>query len=147
MSTAPIDIEAYFPFYLGTVSNRWNATSSRMYLERFGLGVGEWRVLASIHALGQASSLQVVNLISMDAGAVSRSTAQLELKGLIRPVAGKFPGRTKPHELTENGNELYSRIAKIALDRENTLLAALTSEERRTLIGLMQKIMSRLEDL
>jgi DNA-binding MarR family transcriptional regulator len=143
----PIDLKGYFPFYLGTVSNRWNATSSRLYLEQFELGIGEWRVLASIHSLGQANSVQVVNLISMDAGAVSRSTAQLKVKGLIRSVAGKFQGRTKPHELTDKGKELYSKIAQIALRREAKLLGALTSDERRILIELMRKIMSRLEDI
>ncbi|MET0292109.1 MAG: MarR family transcriptional regulator, partial [Steroidobacteraceae bacterium] len=66
MAPRPIDLEAYFPFFLGTLSNRWTTTSSRLYLAKFGVGIGEWRVLASIRSLDRASSNEIVNLISMD---------------------------------------------------------------------------------
>ena len=147
MTADPIDLQDYFPFFLGTIANRWTATSSRIYFERFGVGVGEWRVLASIQALGQGSSQQIVGLISMDAAAVSRSVAKLEQDGFIAKVAGRFVGRTKPYELTEDGRDLYAALREVALAREDVLLGALGPEERQTLIALMRKVMSRIGDL
>lgn len=147
MSSDSIDLDDYFPYYLGTIANRWTATSSRIYLERFGIGIGEWRVLASIQSLGQASALQVLQLISMDASAVSRSISRLETNKLIRPVKGKFAGRTKPYEITDDGSVLYARMRDVARERESRLLAALTPGERQQLIAMMRKLMERLGDL
>ena len=147
MTSEPIDLEGYFPFFLGTISNRWTTTSSRIYLEQFGIGIGEWRVLASIHSFGQASSQEVVSFISMDASAVSRSVTKLEKDGFVKPVKGKFAGRTKPYELTDKGRALYSEVRSVALGREDRLLGALSAEERRTLIELMRKVMDRIGDL
>lgn len=147
MAEDSLDLDRYFPFFLGTIANRWTATSSRTYLERFGIGIGEWRVLASICALGRASSQEVVNLISMDAGAVSRSMARLRKDGLVKAVHGKFAGRTKPFELSGKGKELYATIRDVAAERENRLLADLTPDEREELLRLMRKIMPRLDDI
>ena len=147
MTTDPIDLEGYFPFFLGTIANRWTTSSSRIYLEQFGIGIGEWRVLASIHSFGRASSQEVVNFISMDASAVSRSVTKLAKDGFVKPVKGKFSGRTKPYELTDKGRALYAQVRQVALGRENLLLGALTAEERRTLVKLMRKVMDRMGDL
>ena len=147
MTSEPIDLDSYFPFFLGTIANRWTTTSSRIYFEQFRVGVGEWRVLASIRALGQASSQQIVGLISMDAAAVSRSVARLEQDGFIAKVAGRFIGRTKPYELTGEGRDLYAALRDVALEREDRLLGALSPDERLTLIQLMRKVMTRIGDL
>ena len=147
MASEPIDLQDYFPVFLGTIANRWTATSSRIYLERFGIGIGEWRVLASIQALGASSSQEIVGLISMDAAAVSRSVTKLDCQGLVEQVPGRFVGRTKPYRLTDKGRELYAALREVALARENELLGALSAAERQTLIQLMRKVMSRIEDL
>jgi len=147
MASDPIDLQDYFPFYLGTISNRWTATSSRIYFEKFGVGIGEWRVLASIRALGMASSQEIVALISMDAASVSRSVAKLETDGLVQRAPGRFVGRTKPYELTDKGRDLYARLRDVALARETLLLDALNPDERRMLMELMRKVMTRLGEL
>ena len=147
MQTDPIDLRGYFPFFIGTITNRWTSTSSRIYLDRFGIGIGEWRVLASIRSLGPASSQEIVNLISMDASAVSRSMAKLEKNGFVRPIKGKFAGRTKPYELTASGIALHAKVSDVALRREQLLLEDLTGDERAELLRLMRKVMPRLKDL
>lgn len=147
MTSEPFNLHAYFPFFLGTIANRWTATSSKIYLDRFGIGIGEWRVLASIQAQGAASSQMIVNLISMDAGAVSRSMARLAKEGLVEPLNGRFAGRTKPYQLTEKGHDLYERLLGIALERENMLLGELSETERQMLLQLMQKVMKQIDNL
>lgn len=147
MRTEPLSLQAYFPYFLGTIANRWTATSSKIYLEEFGIGIGEWRVLASIQAQGTASSQMIVNLISMDAGAVSRSMSKLAKEGLVEPLNGRFAGRTKPYQLTKKGHEYYARLISIALQREKILLSELTEAERQELLRLMKKVMMRLDSL
>jgi DNA-binding MarR family transcriptional regulator len=140
-------LEEYFPFYLGTIANRWTAASSRTYLAEFGMGIGEWRVLASLHALGQASGQEVVNLIAMDPGAVSRAIAKLEHKQFIAPAEGRFAGRTKPFDLTAGGKEIYNSIARLALERAEFLLADLTEDERHHLFSALRKLRQRSSEL
>jgi DNA-binding MarR family transcriptional regulator len=147
MSKKPIDLDQYFPFFLGTIANRWASTSSRLYLAEFGIGIAEWRVLASIFSLGNASSQDIVNLISMDAGAVSRAVNHLEANGYVQKVEGRFQGRTKPYELTDEGASIYAAIRKIALERENTLLADLGERDRKDLLRIMRKILRNIDKL
>jgi DNA-binding MarR family transcriptional regulator len=147
MGASSIDLDTYFPFFLGTVANRWTAASSRTYLEEFGLGIGEWRVLASIQSLEQASSQQIVVLIAMDAGAVSRAIRRLQDEGMIKAVKGKFPGRTKPFSITPLGEATYTAMARSALEREAVLLADLDAQERTALLSTMRKIRHRAEQL
>ena len=147
MSKKPIDLDQYFPFFLGTIANRWATTSSRLYLAEFGIGIAEWRVLASICSLGNASSQDVVGLISMDAGAVSRAVSHLEAKAYVQKVAGRFQGRTKPYELTDEGARIYAAIRKIALERENALLAGLGERDRKDLLRIMRKILRNIDKL
>lgn len=147
MTSEPFNLQGYFPYFLGTIANRWTATSSKFYLEEFGIGIGEWRVLASIQALGQASSQMVVNLISMDAGAVSRSMSKLAAEGLVELVRGQFAGRTKPFQLTDKGSEVYAQLLHAALKRENILLAEFTPAERDQLLALMRKMIGQIDKL
>lgn len=147
MALDGFDLHRFFPHLLGTVAGGWTNASSKLYLREFGIGVAEWRVLASIASLEKASSLEVVNLIAMDASAVSRSVSRLEAKKLVAPVTGKFPGRTKPFELTRAGRSLYTSMLQVALEREEILLRGLSTDERFELLRLMQKIRGNLDAL
>ena len=147
MTKKPIDLDHYFPYFLGTISNRWTSTSSQLYLERFDIGICEWRVLASIRALGPVSAQEVRNLTSMDAAAISRSLKKLEAKGLVELLEGRFVGRTKPFVMTASGRKLYDRIIVHARKREETLLQDLSVDERDQLLVSLRKILNRLEEL
>ena len=45
---AVLDLETYVPYFLTAISNTWSRSASRLYLERFGVGVTEWRVLSQL---------------------------------------------------------------------------------------------------
>ena len=145
MSKKTLDLHQYFPYFLGTIANKWASSSSRIYLSEFGIGIATWRVLASISSIGEATSQDVAILVSMDAGAVSRAVGELEKSGHIKKVEGRFPGRTKPYTLTASGRKLYSDILKIALKREALLLAGLSDSEKKSLLRIMQKLSGNLE--
>jgi DNA-binding MarR family transcriptional regulator len=147
MTNKTLVLDQYFPFFLGTIANRWSSTSSKLYLEQFGIGIATWRVLASIQAKGQATSLDVANHIAMDTAAVSRAVAQLDQEQYISRVEGRFPGRTRPYALTPAGKRLYTSIMKLALKREALLLTGLTAQEQQELIRLMQRVLQNLDRL
>jgi DNA-binding MarR family transcriptional regulator len=143
----PLILESYFPFLLGTIANRWTAASSREYLRDFGLGIADWRVLASLHKLGEGCANDVVELIGMDRAAVSRAVARLKSLGLIAPVETRFRRRKAPFALTDQGEETYVKIADIALNREDFLLQDLNPDERQQLLAALRKVWSRANTL
>jgi DNA-binding MarR family transcriptional regulator len=140
-------LDNYFPYFLGVIANRWTSSSSRLYLSRFGIGIVEWRILASLRALGPATSLDIANLVGSDPAAISRGIRQLERQAHVVPVTGSFRGRTKPYDLTPSGGALYEEVRKVADARETVLLRDLSKEERDNLLGYLRKIHKRLGDL
>jgi DNA-binding MarR family transcriptional regulator len=142
-----IELDEYAPYFLGTIANRWTAASSRRYLREFGVGITEWRVLASLRSLGQGTSLDAANLTGMDPAAVTRALTQLQEKGCAEPVVGRFVGRTKPFALTEKGVALYAGMRRVALEREAVLLQDLTENDRKELLRLLRLLHGRLAEL
>ncbi len=142
-----IELDAYVPYFLGTIANRWTAASSRRYLKEFGLGIAEWRVLASLRSLGKATSLDTANLTGMDPAAVTRALKQLERKGCAEPAPGRFIGRTKPFTLTDRGVALYADMRRVALEREAVLLQDLSEGEVEELLRLLRLLHGRLAEL
>ena len=142
-----IELDQYAPYFLGTIANRWTAASSRRYLREFGVGIAEWRVLASLRTLGQATSLDAANLTGMDPAAVTRALTQLQEKGCAEPVAGRFIGRTKPFALTDQGMALYADMRRVALEREAVLMQDLTETDREELLRLLRLLHRRLPEL
>jgi DNA-binding MarR family transcriptional regulator len=135
-----LDLNSYCPFFFTTIANRWTATTSREYSRRFDIGVNEWRVLAALSAMGQATSLQVVSLTWVDAAAVSRAMRTLFERHLVAPVPGRFKGRNKPFALTGAGQRLYLAVREIAFQYQESLLRSLDSKERQLLLKLLRKV-------
>lgn len=144
---APIDLEHYVPFFITAISNRWTASSSALYRKQFNIGVVDWRIIVSLQVLGDASSLDCVNLVGLDPGAVSRSIRQMETRGIVMPTPGRFAGRTKPYRLTDAGQALYEQISGQALEQERVLLQDLDDGERQQLIELLRRVHRRTSEL
>jgi DNA-binding MarR family transcriptional regulator len=147
MGNKPLELNRYFPFYIGAIANKWTSSSSRIYLRQFGIGIVEWRILVSLQAYGSATSLDIANLVGSDPAAISRGIRNLESRALVVPVNGRFPGRTKPYELTPGGQEMFKTVEKVTLAREQILLQDLSAEEREQLLVLLRKLHGRLSDL
>lgn len=142
-----LDLQNYFPYFLGAIANRWTSSSSRIYLRRFGFGIAEWRVLASLDVLDSASSLEIANLVGMDPAAVSRAVGKLEQRNLIVPIVGRFTGRTKPYKMTPAGIQACADVRTLALEREKLLLQDLSEHERTLLLTMLRKIHTRVAGL
>lgn len=143
----PLVLRQYLPFFWSAISNRWTSSSSRLYLGQYGVGIGEWRVLATLGAQGSATSLDVVKLVGMDPGAVSRAMRDLERKGYVVPVQGRFIGRNKPYEMTDAGVALFDTLRVTATARAEQLMEGLSRDEQQTLLSLLQKVHTNLGKL
>ncbi|QQA41691.1 MarR family winged helix-turn-helix transcriptional regulator [Pelagovum pacificum] len=142
-----LDLDRYLPYMLVSITNAISRGSSRVYLDRFGIGVVDWRVLASLSVYPNVSAKRVSELVMIDKGAVSRSLATLHRLGHITYEEDPSDPRRKSWRPTAKGDTLHDMILPIALDRENTLLRGIDEEDLEQLLSTMQRMMANLDRL
>lgn len=134
-----IDFDRYVPFALTALANRIARGASRTYLERFGVGINEWRILAHLRVRPGVTANLICQTADLDKAAVSRALRGLDEQGLIE--TGNTDARGRSLRLTKTGGELHDRIILVALNREAKLLEGFSDAERqqlRTFIARMQ---------
>lgn len=114
---------------------------------KFGLGEGDYDVLASLRRRGPPYLLtptQIIEECMVTSGAVSKRVDRLAALGLVERVASKSDGRSTLVHLTPKGRRLMDEALPQHLANEERLLSPLTSRERETLATLLAKLGSSL---
>lgn len=146
LPSSPLELDEFLPFFLNAIANRWTATSSRLYLNLFGFGIAEWRVLGILGSTGfgdfteGASANQMAQHLGVDAAAISRAVSNLLKLGMIERVSGKFVGRTKPYRMTDLGVDAFEKAREVAMRRQAAMLMPLQDSEKAELLRLLKKI-------
>ena len=137
---AELDLETFLPYRLSVLSNRLSSAIARMYSERFGLGVTEWRVMAVLGRYPDLSANEVAQRTAMDKVAVSRAVARLLERELVRREIHGDDRRRSVLTLSEAGFSVYDEVAPMTLTCERHLLEPLSEDERATLSRLIDKL-------
>jgi DNA-binding MarR family transcriptional regulator len=146
MSASPrIDLERFVPFRLNRLAAEVSRALARVYGERFGIDVPEWRVIATLGDRGLARAQDIAVSTRMHKSMVSRAVARLMELGWITRSASAKDRREAPLQLTATGREIYQQLVPIVLDYQERLLAALTESERRMLERLLTKVERQLD--
>ena len=129
-----------FPMLISTIANKISRGGSRVYLQLFGIGIIEWRILYVLAETPDATAQAVCNKIDLDKAAASRSLQVLEQRGFV--VAGAHPSdaRKRTLSLTASGRALHDRILPLSTQREQQLLRGFTETEREQLLGLLRRM-------
>ncbi len=142
-----LDLAGYVPYFLTAISNTWSRSSSRLYLERFGVGVTEWRIVSQLAIEPRIGAQRICEVIGLDKGAVSRGVAALAAAGHLAEAADPRDARRQVLELTASGYALHDSLIAMAIERERLLLADFTAEEAEHLLALLRRIHARLPEL
>lgn len=140
MSSPQLDLDSFLPYRLSVLSNRISQSIARLYAERFGISITEWRVLAVLGRYHGLSANQVAERTAMDKVAVSRALARLVERGLISRHTDDGDRRRSVLELSADGKRIHAQIAPLALEMERQLLTGLSQDERAMLDGLLEKL-------
>lgn len=132
----------FVPHYLGVLSNSFIWSQSAYFLDTYGLGVNEIRVISVLAFSGELSATGLCDALVMNKSIVSRTLAKLQDKAIIYTEGG---GRNQTFRLTEAGYDLNARIVKISLAREDRLLRGLSSTDRVILLGYLARLVDNLE--
>ena len=136
-----LDLESYVPFFLSAVGNRMSRGASRTYLERFGIGVNEWRLLANLRASPGTTAGEICARSGIDKAAVSRALRVLHDRDCLEPAGdGTGDARARSLRLTPQGEALHDQVLEVALKREARLLAGFSPDEREMLINFLRRL-------
>jgi DNA-binding MarR family transcriptional regulator len=138
---AVLELERFLPYRLSVLSNRISQSIADTYVERFGLAVTEWRVIAVLGRYPDLSANAVAERTAMDKVAVSRAVARLLSRGLLQRETHGDDRRRSVLALSEAGYRIYDEVAPLALECERRLLAHLEPGERALLDALIDRLM------
>lgn len=108
----------------------------------FGLGEGEFDVLATLRRHGAPFALQPSALAAqtlVTTGGMTKRIDRLVAAGLVTRDAGEGDARTRTVALTPRGRTLIDDAYAAHLDNERRLLAPLGEEDRQALAAILRR--------
>ena len=136
-------LETFVPYRLSVLTNIVSRTIGRLYGERFGLGIPEWRVMAVLGRFAPLSSGEVCARTAMDKVRVSRSVERLRRARLVEQAVDSRDRRRSRLRLSAAGIRMHAAIVPMAQAAEALLLDGLSAAERRTLDRLLSRLTER----
>jgi len=124
-----LHLDDYLPYRLSVASNRVSRLIAKLYQDRFGLSIWQWRVLAILGAQTGLTAGQVAKRAAMDKMAVSRAVSALLARGLVLRKTAKHDARARILSLSETGAGIYTEIAPLAREQEQHLLAGFSADD------------------
>ena len=142
-----LKLEDFLPYRLNVCSNLVSTALSRIYAERYRIGVPEWRVLVTLGQFGMMTAKAIGAHSCMHKTKVSRAVAQLEKRKLIARKANRDDLREAFLSLTPGGREVYDELAPIATRFADRLLDSVDAADRPALDRALKKLTERSGEL
>jgi DNA-binding MarR family transcriptional regulator len=140
---APLKLEQFLPYRLNVVASIVSQALSRIYADRYGIGVPEWRVLVTLGQFGMMTGKAIGAHSHMHKTKVSRAVAQLEKRKLVTRRANRADLREAFLALTPAGRSMYDDLAPIALDFADRLSETVDSADRAAFERAIDRLIER----
>jgi len=144
---AVIDVDTYVPYFFAAVNNALSRGASKKYLENYGIGIVEWRVVAMLAIEPRMTASRICEVIALDKGATSRALSRLRDLGLLDFEAPETDPRKKIWWLNDAGYTLHDRLLAQALERERQLLADVAPEDLEVFLQVMRTLRRNVNSL
>ena len=138
-----LKLEEFLPYRLNVCASLVSHALSRIYAERYKIGVPEWRVLVTLGQFGAMTAKAIGKHSHMHKTKVSRAVALLEKRKLITRRANRADLREAFLSLTAAGREIYRELAPIALEFARDLLETVDAADRAALDRALMKLTER----
>ncbi|ASR52414.1 MAG: MarR family winged helix-turn-helix transcriptional regulator [Blastomonas fulva] len=137
----------FMPYRISITSNAISDLIAREYRSRFGLKIAEWRVMAVLGDVGEATQRELVAATRMDKVAVNRATKALGERALIQRAPNMSDGRSHHLALTDTGRALYAEIMPLALQMETQVIQVLDPQEQAQFSRMLGKLLTQADSL
>lgn len=140
---APLKLEEFLPYRLNVVASLVSQALSRIYAERYGIGVPEWRVLVTLGQYGMMTGKAIGAHSHMHKTKVSRAVALLEKRKLLARRPNRADLRESFLTLTPAGRAMYVDLAPIALDFARRLAEVVDPADRAAFERAVDRLTER----
>ena len=140
---APLKLEQFLPYRLNVVASLVSQALSRIYADRYGIGVPEWRVLVTLGQYGLMTGKSIGAHSHMHKTKVSRAVALLEQRKLVTRRANRADLREAFLALTPAGRAMYDDLAPIALDFAHRLSEVVDPADRAAFERAVDRLIER----
>ena len=106
----------HVPYRLLLLSKMIDRLTTRHVRKLAGLSLAEWRVVAHLAVMGDATSSKLSKTAMVDPAEISRSVRSLAANGLLLRVPDPDDQRVTLLSLTEEGYDIYRRTHKARSD-------------------------------
>jgi DNA-binding MarR family transcriptional regulator len=130
---AAFALERFVPYRLSVLTNLMSRAIGRIYIQRFGMTIPEWRVMAVLGRFAPLSANDVCERTEMDKVRVSRAVARMRKAKLIEHAVDGADRRRSALRLSAAGRKIHAAIVPLALAKEAQLLAGLSDADREAL--------------
>src|SRR5690242_13204409 len=125
-----LKLEEFLPYRLNVCASLVSHALSKIYAERYKIGVPEWRVLVTLGQFGAMTAKAIGTHSHMHKTKVSRAVALLERRRLVARRANRADMREAFLSLTAAGRDVYNDLAPLALDFARQLMDTVESTDR-----------------
>ena len=109
--TVALKLEEFLPYRLNVCATLVSHALSRIYVERYRIGVPEWRVLVTLGQFGVMTGKAIGLHSQMHKTKVSRAVALLERRKMVTRRANREDLREAFLSLTPSGEDIYREAA------------------------------------
>lgn len=138
-----LELDSFLPYRLNVLAHIVSQGLSGIYAQRYGFGIPEWRVIATIGQFGSITAKDIGAHSHMHKTKVSRAVAALTRRRLVQRRVNRQDLRAAFLSLTREGEAVHAELAPIAQDFAASLTENFSLEERRQLDGLLARLTER----
>ncbi|GLP97566.1 MarR family winged helix-turn-helix transcriptional regulator [Paraferrimonas sedimenticola] len=142
----PLDLNQFLPYRLAQLSQLVSQDFALLYQASEQLSVAQWRILANLAVEADLSAQHLCERAQLDKSKVSRALRELLERGLVARVRDAQDSRANRHCLSEEGWQVYAKIAKRAKAWEKQRLSGLSEQEQQDLLELLNKVQLGVEN-
>jgi DNA-binding MarR family transcriptional regulator len=137
---AALKLQTFLPHQLNVCATQVSQALSRIYSDRYKIGIPEWRVIVMLGEYGSLTAKAIGAHSCMHKTKVSRAVAHLEKRKLVARRANRDDMREAFLSLTQGGRELYESVAPVALEFAEKLLVGIEPNDRPALERALQRL-------
>lgn len=144
---AALKLEDFLPYRLNVAASLTSQALSRIYADRYKIGVPEWRILITLGQFGVMTGKAIGSHSHMHKTKVSRAVALLERRKLVARRANREDLRESILSLTPAGQAIYDDLAPAAIKFAQQLLNVVEPADRPALDRALRRIAERSAEL
>jgi DNA-binding MarR family transcriptional regulator len=133
------DLGSFLPYKLTVAAEILSSGFSRLYKEKYGISVAEWRVLVHVADADTVSIREIHQRVHLEKSKASRAAARLEKAGYLTKQENSADRRLIVLALTDAGRALMDELLGIAVTYQ-ARIDALLGDTRAALDDALEQI-------